>query len=169
MAETVFTYYGFAVTTRNGHCCRCGRFPGVRQRLHILVDETKQELLEYGIDCWPLNMLPALQKAIQEERDEERKKVMQANFARFSRLNDAETISEPDGKTLRWMELQRERSMTGLTTTNKVVWTVKATNFKIVGTFDYTEKAEAEALVSKLMSEGKGEHFVSKEKVPMLS
>ena len=72
MAETVFTYYGFAVTTRNGHCCRCGRYPGVRQRLHILVDETKQELLEYGIDCWPLNMLPALQKAIQEERDEER-------------------------------------------------------------------------------------------------
>jgi hypothetical protein len=49
----------------------------------------------------------------------------------------------------------------------KVVWLVCDLGGRTVATFDYPQKADAEALVAQLKAKGKGNHFVRSEKVPM--
>lgn len=49
----------------------------------------------------------------------------------------------------------------------KVVWAVCDMGGRTVATFDYPDKAAAEALVARLKAAGKGNHFVRSEKVPM--
>jgi hypothetical protein len=49
----------------------------------------------------------------------------------------------------------------------KVVWLVCDVGGRTVETFAYAEKAEAEALAAKLKAQGKGNHFVRSDKVPM--
>lgn len=49
----------------------------------------------------------------------------------------------------------------------KVVWAVRDIGGRTVQTFDYPEKAQAEALAAALKAKGKGNHFVASEKVPM--
>lgn len=48
----------------------------------------------------------------------------------------------------------------------KVVWNVCDIGGKTVRTFDYAEKAVAEAYAEALKAKGKGKHFVRSEKVP---
>ena len=49
----------------------------------------------------------------------------------------------------------------------KVVWAVCDLGGRTVATFDYPNKADAEALAAGLKAKGKGNHFVRSEKVPM--
>ena len=49
----------------------------------------------------------------------------------------------------------------------RVVWAVCDVGGRTVATFDYPCKAEAEALVAKLKSQGKGTHFVRSIKEPI--
>lgn len=51
----------------------------------------------------------------------------------------------------------------------RVVWAVCDVGGRTVATFDYPDKAEAEALVSKLKAQGKGMHFLRSVKEPMSS
>jgi hypothetical protein len=49
----------------------------------------------------------------------------------------------------------------------KLVWAVRDIGGRTVRTFDYAEKAQAEAFAVELKARGKGNHFVASEKVPM--
>ncbi len=49
----------------------------------------------------------------------------------------------------------------------RVVWAVRDIGGRTVQTFDYPDKAQAEALADALKAKGKGNHFVASEKVPM--
>jgi hypothetical protein len=49
----------------------------------------------------------------------------------------------------------------------RVVWAVRDIGGRTVKTFDYADKADAEALAVDLKARGKGNHFVASEKVPM--
>jgi hypothetical protein len=49
----------------------------------------------------------------------------------------------------------------------RIVWTVMNDAFKPVGTFEYSQKAAAEARAAELTAKGKGPHFVQKTKEPM--
>jgi hypothetical protein len=49
----------------------------------------------------------------------------------------------------------------------RVVWAVCDVGGRTVATFDYPCKADAEALVTKLKSQGKGTHFVRSLKEPI--
>ncbi len=49
----------------------------------------------------------------------------------------------------------------------KVVWAVCDMGGRSVATFDYPQKADAEALAAALKAKGKGNHFVRSEKVPI--
>ena len=49
----------------------------------------------------------------------------------------------------------------------KVVWAVCDLGGRTVATFDYPNKADAEALAAGLKAQGKGNHFVRSVKEPM--
>ena len=49
----------------------------------------------------------------------------------------------------------------------KVVWAVCDIGGRTVTTFDYAQKADAEALMVQLKAKGKGEHFLRSIKEPM--
>jgi hypothetical protein len=49
----------------------------------------------------------------------------------------------------------------------RIVWVVLNDAFKPVGTFDYTQKAAAEAKAKELSDKGKGTHFVQRTKEAM--
>jgi hypothetical protein len=49
----------------------------------------------------------------------------------------------------------------------KVVWAVCDLGGRTVATFDYPQKADAEALAAQLKARGKGNHFVRSVKEPM--
>jgi hypothetical protein len=49
----------------------------------------------------------------------------------------------------------------------RVVWAVCDLAGRTVRTFDYPEKAEAEAFATELKAKGKGKHFVRSVKEPM--
>ena len=49
----------------------------------------------------------------------------------------------------------------------RVVWAVCDVGGRTVATFEYPAKSEAEALVAKLKSQGKGTHFVRSVKEPL--
>jgi hypothetical protein len=49
----------------------------------------------------------------------------------------------------------------------RVVWAVCDVGGRTVATFEYPCKADAEALVARLKSQGKGTHFVRSVKEPM--
>ena len=49
----------------------------------------------------------------------------------------------------------------------KVVWAVCDLGGRTVATFEYPNKAEAEALAAQLKAKGKGNRFIRSEKVPM--
>jgi len=49
----------------------------------------------------------------------------------------------------------------------RVVWAVCDIGGRTVTTFDYAQKADAEALVAQLKAKGKGEHFIRSVKEPM--
>jgi hypothetical protein len=49
----------------------------------------------------------------------------------------------------------------------KVVWAVCDVGGRTVRTFDYPQKAEAEAFAEQLKAKGKGRHFVRSIKEPM--
>ncbi len=49
----------------------------------------------------------------------------------------------------------------------KVVWAVCDIGGRTVTTFDYAQKADAEALIVQLKAKGKGEHFLRSIKEPM--
>ena len=49
----------------------------------------------------------------------------------------------------------------------KLVWAVRDIGGRTIQTFDYPDKAEAEAFAAALKAKGKGNHFVATEKVPM--
>lgn len=53
------------------------------------------------------------------------------------------------------------------TVRTRVVWAVCDVGGRTVATFDYPQKADAEALVLKLKAQGKGTHFVRSVKEPM--
>lgn len=49
----------------------------------------------------------------------------------------------------------------------RVVWAVRDIGGRTIKTFDYPDKAAAEAFALELKAKGKGNHFVATEKVPM--
>ena len=49
----------------------------------------------------------------------------------------------------------------------RIVWAVVNDAFKTVGTFEYNQKAAAEARAAELTAKGKGTHFLQKVKEPM--
>jgi hypothetical protein len=49
----------------------------------------------------------------------------------------------------------------------RVVWAVCDVGGRTVATFDYPSKADAEALVTRLKSQGKGMHFLRSIKEPL--
>lgn len=49
----------------------------------------------------------------------------------------------------------------------KVVWAVCDIGGRTVATFDYPNKAAAEALAAQLKAKGKGDHFIRSVKEPM--
>jgi hypothetical protein len=49
----------------------------------------------------------------------------------------------------------------------RVVWAVCDVGGRTVASFDYPQKADAEALVAKLKAQGKGTHFLRSVKEPM--
>ena len=49
----------------------------------------------------------------------------------------------------------------------RIVWAVCDIGGRTVTTFDYAQKADAEALVVQLKAKGKGEHFIRSIKEPM--
>jgi len=49
----------------------------------------------------------------------------------------------------------------------RVVWAVCDVGGRTVATFDYPQKADAEALIVRLKAEGKGTHFLRSVKEPM--
>jgi hypothetical protein len=49
----------------------------------------------------------------------------------------------------------------------KVVWNVCDMGGRTVATFDYSQKADAEAYLANLKARGKDPHFLRSEKVPM--
>ncbi len=49
----------------------------------------------------------------------------------------------------------------------RVVWAVCDVGGRTVATFDYPQKADAEALVARLKAQGKGTHFVRSLKEPI--
>lgn len=49
----------------------------------------------------------------------------------------------------------------------RVVWAVCDTGGRIVATFDYPQKADAEALIARLKSQDKGVHFLRSVKEPI--
>ena len=49
----------------------------------------------------------------------------------------------------------------------RIVWTVMNDAYKVVGTFDYTQKEAAEARAAELTAKGRGTHFVQHTKEPM--
>ncbi len=51
----------------------------------------------------------------------------------------------------------------------KVVWNVCDLGGRTVATFEYNQKAQAEAYLAQLKARGKDPHFLRSEKVPMTS
>jgi hypothetical protein len=49
----------------------------------------------------------------------------------------------------------------------RIVWQVVNEGFKVVATFDYSQKDAAEAKAAEMIAKGKGHHFVQKVKEPM--
>jgi hypothetical protein len=49
----------------------------------------------------------------------------------------------------------------------RIVWLVVNDAFKTVATFEYSQKAAAEAKAQEMMAKGKGTHFLQKGKEPM--
>ncbi len=49
----------------------------------------------------------------------------------------------------------------------RIVWTVLNDAYKVVGTFEYTQKEAAEARAAELTAKGRGTHFVQRTKEPM--
>ncbi len=49
----------------------------------------------------------------------------------------------------------------------RIVWTVLNDAFKTVGTFEFSQKAAAQARADELTAKGKGTHFLQKTKEPM--
>jgi len=59
------------------------------------------------------------------------------------------------------------RSSSKPTARMRIVWVVLNDAFKPVATFEYTQKAAAEARAAELTAKGKGTHFVQRTKEPM--
>jgi hypothetical protein len=76
--------------------------------------------------------------------------------------NEAETKHAPRPRT----EPAR-RPKPAASTRVRVVWAVCDVGGRTVATFDYPAKADAEALVVRLKSQGKGSHFVRAVKEPI--
>lgn len=49
----------------------------------------------------------------------------------------------------------------------RLVWAVCDVGGRTVATFDYPQKADAEALIARLKAQGKGTHFLRSVKEPM--
>ena len=76
--------------------------------------------------------------------------------------------SEPDSKRLpRAKSEPALRPKPAAAPRMRVVWAVCDIGGRTVASFDYPAKAEAEALVAKLKSQGKGMHFVRSVKEPL--
>ncbi len=76
--------------------------------------------------------------------------------------------SEPEARTARRASKEPSlRPKPAATPRMRVVWAVCDVGGRTVATFDYPCKADAEALVAKLKSQGKGTHFVRSLKEPI--
>jgi hypothetical protein len=64
-------------------------------------------------------------------------------------------------------ESNERRPRPAPTARTRVVWAVCDAGGRTVATFDYPQKADAEALVAKLKAQGKGMHFVRSVKEPI--
>lgn len=84
---------------------------------------------------------------------------------------EARGISSGDEKKSRKPSSARgdsgRRKAEPLVMRTRIVWAVCDIGGRTVTTFDYSQKAEAEALVVQLKSKGKGEHFIRSVKEPM--
>ncbi len=79
-------YRGFVRTA--GSCCRCGKAPDGTGCLHAVFDPAKNNVLEYGVYCFPTYLIPALQAAFKSETDVGRKESLRRNLDAILRHRD---------------------------------------------------------------------------------
>ena len=77
-------FRGF-VPTQGGHCHRCGKHPDGSGCLHAVFDPQQDELLEYGVYCFPTYLVPTVREALAAEALPSRKQMLKANLARIPR------------------------------------------------------------------------------------
>jgi hypothetical protein len=73
----------------------------------------------------------------------------------------------PETATPRSPSAPARRPKPGAGPRMRVVWAVCDLGGRPVATFEYPQKAEAEALIAKLKAQGKGAHFLRSVKEPM--
>ncbi len=88
-----------------------------------------------------------------------------AEAAEAMGIKDPETAS----RSSRPRSESERRPKPAPTARMRVVWAVCDVGGRTVATFDYPDKADAEALVAKLKAQGKGPHFLRSVKEPMSS
>lgn len=71
------------------------------------------------------------------------------------------------GRTPRAPTEPVRRAQPAATPRTRVVWAVCDVGGRTVATFDYLQKAEAEALIAKFKAQGKGTHFLRSLKQPI--
>jgi hypothetical protein len=79
-------------------------------------------------------------------------------------INDTETGSRSPSRPKSESEKRPKPSPTARM---RVVWAVCDAGGRTVATFDYPQKADAEAHIARLKAQGKGTHFLRSVKEPM--
>jgi hypothetical protein len=87
-----------------------------------------------------------------------------AEAAEAMGIKDADTPSRSSGRP-KGEPARRPKPST--TARMRVVWAVCDVGGRTVASFDYPQKADAEALIAKLKAQGKGTHFLRSVKEPM--
>lgn len=87
-----------------------------------------------------------------------------AEAAEAMGIKDTDTASRPSGRP---KGEPARRPKPSPAARMRVVWSVCDVGGRTVASFDYPQKADAEALIAKLKAQGKGTHFLRSVKEPM--
>lgn len=87
-----------------------------------------------------------------------------AEAAEAMGIKDTDTSSRSPSRPKSESE---KRPKPSATARMRVVWAVCDVGGRTVATFDYPQKADAEALIARLKAQGKGTHFLRSVKEPM--
>jgi len=162
MGDSRFTYRLVDDPERSGLCFRCGRHADKGHKSIVVHCQETGEILEYGVSCWPDQMLMELRKAIRRETDAVRKARMIENLERFcSSVEDQGLWSEgyKDPKK-RMSQISPSTGSGKAAPRKKIIYVVTDVFNKTVRTFDFQHKEEAIRFAETMELRGKGKHFV---------